>query len=276
MKRTIIFIILIAIIGAGVYYLNQKEPQKENTQSIYTIEESREIAENWIKNESPTYTYDGENLMLKESRALDLVDCEDCYEFDFSFKSRHGGFGNREGEMVTQAITPHITTVTVEHGEVTKAITDNEFDEMTGKVKQGGQGVDRLQPREVDLYYYNKNKDIGEGGQAQCSPKAVQPISRVVKGENLIKDTIKLLLKGRIQPGEKQQGFSTEFPNENFSLKDTQLKNGTLTLTFTQVPGFTSGGSCRTRLLKTQIEKTAKQFPEVEDVVIKPETLFQP
>jgi hypothetical protein len=49
-----------------------------------------------------------------------------------------------------------------------------------------------------------------------------------------------------------------------------------LTLKFTEVPGFTDGGSARMLILSSTIEKTALQFPGVKEVVFLPETLFQP
>lgn len=62
----------------------------------------------------------------------------------------------------------------------------------------------------------------------------------------------------------------------SLNLLNYNLNNGVLTLTFSEVLGFTSGGSSRVILLASQIEKTALQFNEVKEVVLKPETLFQP
>jgi len=47
-------------------------------------------------------------------------------------------------------------------------------------------------------------------------------------------------------------------------------------LKFTEVPGFTSGGSCRVGLLMEEILKTVKQFPQVKSIVLEPESLFEP
>ena len=290
MKKTILTLLgVIIVVGLGwsIYSSgsdqeggNTSSPKDQNQSSEekYTLKDSRKIAKDWMGGKCPTYTYDGEDLSLKESRELDAVDCEDCYEFDFAFKSMHGGFGDREGKMVTQAITPHLTTVTVEHGEITQAITDNEFNELTEEVKQGGQGVDRLQPQTVKLFYYNKEEDKNSEGEIMCHRESVQPVERIIPAQEPIKETIDLLLEGDIRPEEKQQSFQTEFPNPEFQLKEMDLNENTgkLTLTFTEVPGFTSGGSCRMGLLKAQIEKTAKQFPDVQEVVIEPESLFQP
>ena len=271
-------IALIVLLGVGVfYYLNNGEgaPGNNSENQTYTEEESREIAREWIETQAPTYTYDGDDLQFQESRALDLVDCENCYEFDFSFKSRQAGFGDRSGKMSAQVITPHLITVWVENGEVTKALTDNQFNEITGEVKQGGQGADRLEPRTVQLFYYNKEVDEDDS-QIDCDANSVQAVERVISGEDPIEETIKLLLQGEVREGELEQGFETEFPNPDFSLENYNLEDGTLTLTFSEVPGFTSGGSCRVNLLRAQVEKTAKQFPEVEEVEIKPESIFQP
>jgi len=272
-------IALILLLGIGLFYYlgnenNTPEDNREKDQ-LYTREESREIAREWIKTQSPTYTYDGSDLQFKEFRALDLAECEDYYEFDFSFKSSQAGFGDRSGKMFAQVITPHLITIWVENGEVTKALTDNEFNEMTAEVKQGGQGVDRLQPRTVQLFYYNKQMDEDDG-QIDCDANSVQAVERIVPGKEIIEETIKLLLKGEVREAEAAQGFETEFPHEDFSLESYNLEDGTLNLTFSEVPGFTSGGSCRVNLLRAQVEKTALQFPEVEEVEIKPESIFQP
>src|SRR6056297_2641546 len=131
-------IILIVLLGA-LFILNQKEESKntapvpnQEKQGFFSMEESREVAKNWIMNNSATYKYDGTNLKLKDSRQIGLKDvdssvsegsepkCEDCFEFDFSFKSRHAGYGNREGKMLAQVITPHVITITIKSGQVTK------------------------------------------------------------------------------------------------------------------------------------------------------------
>ena len=52
--------------------------------------------------------------------------------------------------------------------------------------------------------------------------------------------------------------------------------DGSLTLEFSEVPGFTDGGSARMLILSKLIEKTALQFSGVKKVLFVPETLFQP
>lgn len=88
------------------------------------------IAKDWIKNNSPTYKFDGTNLELVEVRGLDLVGCESCYEVEFYFESRQAGYGDRGGEMLAQVITPHTIVVLVDDGEVNSVVADDKYDEM--------------------------------------------------------------------------------------------------------------------------------------------------
>jgi len=125
----------------------------------------------------------------------------------------------------------------------------------------------------IKLYYYNKLKDQDKS----FAPKYVLPVERqIAKTKTPIQDTIKLLIQGKLTWQEKSAGFASEFPNSDFSLKSVKLKKDVLYLEFTEVPGFTTGGAGRVGLLAAQIEKTAKQFPQVKVVVFEPETLFQP
>jgi len=129
----------------------------------------------------------------------------------------------------------------------------------------------------VNLYYYNQIKDKEIAGYISCSPDAVLPVEREIPvTKTPIQDTIKLLIVGELTEKEETAGFSTEFPHQEFKLLDTDLKDGILTLEFSEVFGFTTGGACRVGLLATQIRKTAKQFSEVKEVFFEPESLFQP
>ncbi len=91
-----------------------------------------------------------------------------------------------------------------------------------------------------------------------------------------IQDTIKLLLSGELTEEERAQGISTEYPLEGLSLKGASSKDGVLTLEFDDPNNKTVGGSCRVGILWFQIEATAKQFPEVQEVRFLPEEIFQP
>ncbi len=135
------------------------------------------------------------------------------------------------------------------------------------------------QTQTVKLYYYNEPADrqLSNNGEPQCSEEAVLPVTRVMTtSQNPIEDTINLLISGEILESESNNGFSTEFPNPDFRLLDSELSNGILTLEFSTVPGFTTGGACRVTILASQITKTAEQFSDVIEVKLLPEEIFQP
>jgi hypothetical protein len=130
-----------------------------------------------------------------------------------------------------------------------------------------------IKKNEINLFYYNQSEDK----ENTCDADYILPVKRYVpESENQIKDVIELLIKGNLTEKEKEQGFVTEFPNEDFKLLSSGIEDGVLTLEFSEVPGFTAGGSCRVGILASEIIKTAKQFPEVKKVVFEPESLFEP
>lgn len=133
---------------------------------------------------------------------------------------------------------------------------------------------------QISLYFYNikKDQEISGDNNIACSNDAILPVTRLIPvTKTPIQDAIKLLLKGEVTAEEKKQGFQTEFPNAQFTLKGANLVKSVLTLEFNDPTSFTGGGSCRTGILAGQIKKTALQFPEVKEVrFTPPDTLFQP
>jgi hypothetical protein len=98
----------------------------------YTEAESEKAAHNFVQNSS-TYTFDGmsETLELVNTRGLEDAS---SWEFTYRFESRHAGYGNREGQMLAQVITPHEAMITVENGEVKSAVMDEKWDMINQKV----------------------------------------------------------------------------------------------------------------------------------------------
>lgn len=134
--------------------------------------------------------------------------------------------------------------------------------------------------RNILLYYYNPNNDIDNSGNIKCSRDGLVSIQREIPlTQTPIKDTISMLLEGKnnLIAEDRKNGIQTEFPLEGFIFQQANLgDDGTLTLSFDDPDGNSSGGSCRVAILWTQIEATARQFPGVKAVVFQPETLFQP
>lgn len=131
--------------------------------------------------------------------------------------------------------------------------------------------------RKIQLYYYNQKRDQEIAEYIPCDPEAVLLVSReIFLSQTPIQNTINLLLQGQVTQEEKEAGFSPMFPLEGVKLVGANLKDGVLTLEFEDPFSKTGGGSCRVRLLWAEVEKTAKQFPEVKEVRFLPEELFQP
>ena len=133
-------------------------------------------------------------------------------------------------------------------------------------------------PTKVALYYFNQAEDQKLAPEQQINVDSILPVYRMFPAsKNLLIDTINGLIKGNLIAQEKAQWFVTEFPNARFQLLSANLATDwTLSLEFSEVPGFTDGWSARMLILSNLIEKTALQFPAVKKVVFVPETLFQP
>ncbi len=82
------------------------------------------IARNWVETQSPTFLFDGIPDTLVEVSS-DFSGMNPV--FSFNFTSRHGGYGNRSGQILTEALTPHTTEVVVDFksGMVISADTDH-------------------------------------------------------------------------------------------------------------------------------------------------------
>lgn len=134
--------------------------------------------------------------------------------------------------------------------------------------------------KKILLYYYNPQKDKDESGNIKCSKEGLVAIEREIPlSKTPIQDTINLLLKGKenLNLEDIKQGINTEYPLDGFKLKNINLEqNGNLILEFEDTFNKTIGGSCRVNILWSQIEATAKQFPEVKNVEFLPKDLFQP
>lgn len=131
MKKLVVLVLILSLgcIGQGKTYtgeenLNEDYTEEESQEEDYTAEESLEIAQNFVL-DSPTYMFDGEGLKHVETITLR---CPSCWQFVFEFTCRHGGFGNRSKQMVTQVMTHHTAEVTVENGKVTYAVLDGKWD----------------------------------------------------------------------------------------------------------------------------------------------------
>ncbi len=122
----------------------------------------------------------------------------------------------------------------------------------------------------VKLYYYKQSDDKDN----TCGNDFVLPVERQIPvSDDIIGDSIRLLIKGQLTAEEKAAGFASDFPAD-FNLLTSDLGDGVLKLNFTDVPGLMAGGTCKGNLMLEEIIKTARQFPEVKKIVIYPDSLF--
>ena len=183
-----------------------------------------------------------------------------------------------QGEWMTENFVPFTSTLTFNapsDGQGTLILEKSNPSGLAENAQELRISVSwkAISARNVQLFYYNKTNDP----TTTCDPAAVLPISRNIPStQTPIHDTIKLLLQGQLTNAEVAQGFDTEFPLSGVELRGADVKDGVLTLEFTDPQRRTSGGSCRAGLLWSQIEKTARQFEGVREVRFFPEDLFQP
>jgi uncharacterized protein len=108
---------------------------KENETSPFnqiTQEESRQIAGNFVKN-CATFKFDGIEDTLKFDK-VDILRTPFGWQFTFKFQSKHAGYGDRTGKILTQVITPHEAIINVEQGKITEAVMDEKWDMINQKM----------------------------------------------------------------------------------------------------------------------------------------------
>lgn len=133
--------------------------------------------------------------------------------------------------------------------------------------------------RDVELFYYNVNKDTDGKGVVACGRGGLDPVARTIPDgseEDDIRATLALLLQGEISAEERMKGISTEYPLAGLTITNVARSGSELTITFDDPQNRTSGGACRAGILWFQIEATVKQFDGITSVRFLPEYLFQP
>ena len=119
-----------------------------------------------------------------------------------------------------------------------------------------------LETSSVRVYFTNTTEDPEV---LHC--EVTYPVERrIPKTEDPMHGTLRELLKGPTVM-EQSMGFSSSI-NPGVKLLGLTVEEGTVTADFDAMMQFQLGGSCRVMAIRSQIENTLKQFPEVEEVVI--------
>jgi hypothetical protein len=108
-------------------YYNIAEPTQEGAIVVAKI----------FLRDSPTFSFDGIEDSVEVIRVVTLR-TPYTWEVLIGFTSRHGGYGDRTGQMLTQALEDHEMRIVVNNGEVVEAVTDGVFNELTGEMLNQG------------------------------------------------------------------------------------------------------------------------------------------
>lgn len=128
--RKILCLCFVLVLMAGCSITGQIV--KDNYQ-----ETAKSIAEQWLRQESPTYTFDGFNLNYAGSKKI--KDCDKCYQHFFSFMSKYTGYGDRNDEILDPMTLYHEIIITTKKDKVVSAIIDREWDDINSKVAPIGE-----------------------------------------------------------------------------------------------------------------------------------------
>ncbi|MCR4284037.1 MAG: hypothetical protein NUV64_01820 [Parcubacteria group bacterium] len=124
----LLFVGVVGVVGAS-FFVFKKINKKDTLDSKYSVVGSRELARKWVVFTSPTYNFDGSNLVFNGYKKLG---CNFCYEFSFGFESKYPGYGNRIDDNLVSSTTAHIMAISSETGMISKVIIDGKYDEMKG------------------------------------------------------------------------------------------------------------------------------------------------
>ena len=80
-----------------------------------------------------TYAFDAIESTLEFVESMPVQGLPGAWTFTYLFDSSHGGYGDREGQIVTEAITPHRASIVVADCEVRSAVLDGEWDMLEEK-----------------------------------------------------------------------------------------------------------------------------------------------
>lgn len=233
-KILVILVGIIILIIVGYFLMN-----KEETPS--PMDEARIIAENWIKNESPTYTFDGFDLEYISGEKID----EDGYEFVFSFKSKSAGYGDRSDQMSAQVITPHTIQVYLYSDEAVNAVIDNSYNEFYQN--------DNDVAYSVPVFFIDSEENFVE-------------VQRTIDSDPTPIISIHELIKGLTEE-EVNGGLFTSI-NPATELNSLEVVDGVAFVDFNEKLDEGVAGSAMVTSIRGQIEKTLLAFPHIDNVII--------
>ena len=133
--------------------------------------------------------------------------------------------------------------------------------------------VEVIQPTKVVEAYF------GQVGKSEDDCVSVFPVERhVPETKTLGRVALEQLVQGPTLR-ERQEGYFTSLP-PGVEIERLAIADGVAQAEFTETLEWGVGGSCRVLAIRSQIEKTLKQFPSVKEVIIsidgRTEDILQP
>lgn len=213
------------------------------------------ILENWVRSSSPTFTFDGNNLILQEYNPLP---CTSCYEAVFSFVSSHPGYGDRSGQTLTDDPTTHVIRVEIVTSQIISAITDGRYDEFNDKEIISPEGMKIA----VEIYFPNQIKDPQ---MLDCSQ--VYSVTRKVDDTvDAPKAALEQLLFG-LSEEEETAGYFTNL-TADIEIISLSVEDGVARVEFSENFNELAGGACKGASIYAQIKQTLTQFSSIDKIEI--------
>lgn len=128
LKMMIPIMLVLAVTSAGASAMAGFEYYKNLAPEEVAVKNAMKFVAN-----SPTYRFDGSEL---EFDRFAYAGCPECYVVYIDFTSNHGGYGDREGQMLIQMITEHKARISVSGGKIVSAILDDEWDMVEQKMSE--------------------------------------------------------------------------------------------------------------------------------------------
>jgi hypothetical protein len=120
----------IVIVAAFGGLVATAEPVAES--ELYGIEDALSAGNTFIIGDE-TFAFDGMIDTLAITHTGTLASPY-TFEITATFTCAHGGYGDRTGMMVTQALTPHTAVLTISKNKVTSAVIDGQWDMLMEKM----------------------------------------------------------------------------------------------------------------------------------------------
>lgn len=250
-KVIYVFLFILAVfIGIIIFTAEKKSPEiiDENGETVYSLEMSREIAENWVLENSSTYKFDGSNLELISEGEI----AAEMFIFNFSFTSSAAGYGDRTDQMLAQVITEHEIEVIVDRGNVVSAVINDEYCEMNKAM------IEPMEDFIIDVALIS----VIDGQESVTTVERKVTTTR----SDLAKTRLLELLSGPSE-AEKTVDLSTSIP-EGVSVLDFYIENGVAYADFDSRLEEGVAGSAWVTSIIDQITTTLVQDDDIVDVVI--------